>query len=108
MISTSETNKGRLEIYHEGKWGTICNRGFDHVDAAVACRQLGYWSSWTVEYNNTSYSSWDSHGNRGETQTREETQSNNEGASIAIQSLTDAQTKNIIRGLALHVEMLGE
>ena len=33
---------GRLEIFHEGEWGTVCNDGFGTPDATVACRQLGY------------------------------------------------------------------
>ena len=34
--------EGRLEIYHEGQWGTVCNDKFSRTDAKVACRQLGY------------------------------------------------------------------
>ncbi|CAG2242006.1 unnamed protein product [Mytilus edulis] len=32
----------RLEIFHNGTWGTICDDYFDDIDAQVACRQLGY------------------------------------------------------------------
>ena len=35
---------GRLEIYDNGVWQTICINGFDHQDATLACNQLGYQS----------------------------------------------------------------
>lgn len=34
--------EGRLEIFYQNRWGTVCDDGFGAEEAAVVCRSLGY------------------------------------------------------------------
>ena len=49
------SSAGRLEIYLDGHWGTICSVGFGAEEATLACNQLGYR---TYEGNGNCWTTW--------------------------------------------------
>ena len=42
LVGGTAPHNGRLEISYKGRYGTICDDGFESVDGKVACHQLGF------------------------------------------------------------------
>ncbi len=41
LINGSSPLEGRVDLCWNGVWGSVCDNGWDHLDAQVVCRQVG-------------------------------------------------------------------
>ena len=42
LVGGSSEREGRLEVYHNDVWGTVCDDRFNNDAASVACNSLGF------------------------------------------------------------------
>uniref|UniRef100_A0A3B3BQ29 SRCR domain-containing protein n=1 Tax=Oryzias melastigma TaxID=30732 RepID=A0A3B3BQ29_ORYME len=58
LTGSESPAEGRVEVFHNGQWGTVCDDGWDMKEARVVCRQLNFPGAKSVITGKTSGPIW--------------------------------------------------
>ena len=48
LVDGTNSSNGRVKVYYNGIWGTVCDDYWDIRDGDVVCRQLGFAAALSV------------------------------------------------------------
>ena len=49
LVGGNQPHEGRVEVFYNGSWGSVCDDFWEKHDADVVCKQLGYSKALAVE-----------------------------------------------------------
>jgi len=55
LVGGPSPQEGRLEVYHNGVWGTVCDDGFNVAAVRVVCHSLGFGYVYTFVSQKVTY-----------------------------------------------------
>ena len=50
LVGGNSHNEGVVEVYYNGRWGSVCYYGWDEHDSNIVCKQLGFNSGESVYF----------------------------------------------------------
>jgi hypothetical protein len=54
LVNGPTANAGRVEVFHDGRWGTVCDDNFEQNAGNVVCQQLGFARATAFDLNDPS------------------------------------------------------
>ena len=51
LVDGLTSHEGRVEVYHNSEWGTVCDNGWDLNDAQVVCNELSLGNAVAARHN---------------------------------------------------------